>query len=106
MNSAIAQRVRAIVAVSAYLRIYPSSWRIVDWASRAHWRRYLLGWIFSIAGIGGMTAAYITLTPKAYTSEWTLILPGAGAGANVNVSSIGQTSSIIASPFGQSSLAQ
>jgi len=104
MNSLISERVRAVVAVSAYLRIYPSSWRIVDWASRAHWRRYLLGWIVSLVGISALSGAYMTLTPKVYKSEWTLILPGAGAGSNVNVSSIGQTSSIIASPFGQSSL--
>ncbi len=104
MTNAVAARVRVLAAIVSYLRIYPSSWRIVDWASRAHWRRYILGWIVSLLGIGSLTSAYMIFWPASYTSEWTLILPGAGAGSNVNVSSIGQSSSIISSPFGQSSL--
>jgi uncharacterized protein involved in exopolysaccharide biosynthesis len=81
----------------------PTPW-LKSWVPRRHWRRYILGWLISIVGIAGLAGGYAFFWPKSYTSEWTLILPGAGAGSNVNVSSIGQSSSIIASPFGQSSL--
>ena len=59
---------------------------------RHHWRRYVLGAIVSIGGIWTMAAAYYVLTPPTYTSSWSLILPGSGAGTSVSLDSIGQTS--------------
>lgn len=59
-----------------------------------------LGWI-AIAVLG---AAFLFLTPKSYSSGFTLILPGAGSGASVNLDSLGQATSNTASPFGSQSL--
>jgi len=66
--------------------------------------RYLLvlglGWIV----IGILAAAFYFLTPKTYSSGFTLILPGAGSSSSVNLSSLGQATSNTSSPFGSHSL--
>ena len=66
--------------------------------------RYLLvlglGWIV----IGMLAAAFSFLTPKTYSSGFTLILPGAGSSSSVNLSSLGQATSNTSSPFGSHSL--
>jgi uncharacterized protein involved in exopolysaccharide biosynthesis len=53
--------------------------------------------------IWGLTLAYINLAKPIYRSEWTLVLPGKGAGSNVSLVDIGQTSSAAASPYSNSS---
>ena len=66
--------------------------------------RYLfvlaIGWV----GILTLAMAFFFLTPKTYSSGFTLILPGAGSGASVNLDSLGQATSNTASPFGSQSL--
>ena len=66
--------------------------------------RYLLvlglGWMV----IGILAAAFFFLTPKTYSSGFTLILPGAGSSSSVNLSSLGQATSNTSSPFGSHSL--
>lgn len=66
--------------------------------------RYLfvltIGWV----GILALAAAFFFLTPKTYSSGFTLILPGAGSSASVNLDSLGQATSNTASPFGSQSL--
>jgi uncharacterized protein involved in exopolysaccharide biosynthesis len=47
---------------------------------------------------------YLTKAPLRYTSQASLILPGSGAGASVNLSQIGQASSANASPFANTSI--
>jgi uncharacterized protein involved in exopolysaccharide biosynthesis len=42
--------------------------------------------------------------PPTFSSEWSLILPGAGAGSAVNLESIGQASSTVSSPYTNSAL--
>lgn len=59
-----------------------------------------LGWIV----IGMLAAAFFFLTPKTYSSGFTLILPGAGSSSSVNLSSLGQATSNTSSPFGSHSL--
>ncbi|MEO1662747.1 MAG: hypothetical protein AAFR51_17300 [Pseudomonadota bacterium] len=59
-----------------------------------------LGWL----AIGILAAAFFFLTPKTYSSGFTLILPGAGSSSSVNLSSLGQATSNTASPFGSHSL--
>ena len=71
---------------------------------RFHKKRYVLGAGVSILGIIGLSTAYYVLTPTAYTSKWTLILPGSGSGVSFSVESIGQASSSAASPFSSPSL--
>lgn len=58
------------------------------------------GWI----AIAFLAAAFLVLTPKSYSSGFTLILPGAGSGASVNLDSLGQATSNTSSPFGSHSL--
>lgn len=58
------------------------------------------GWLI----IALLAAAFFFLTPKSYTSGFTLILPGAGSGTSVNLDSLGQATSNTASPFGSHSL--
>ncbi len=104
MSRSFQGKAAALAAAVSFFQIYPSPSRVREWVKLEHWRRYVLGWMFSVAGIVSVACVYMMFWPVSYKSEWTLILPGAGAGSNVNLSSIGQASSIIASPFGQSSL--
>ncbi|MCQ8183955.1 GumC family protein [Parvularcula maris] len=67
------------------------------------WRYVGLGLLGSLL-IFGLAIAYAFFTPKSYTSDMTLIMPGAGAGSSINLSEIGQASSMTASPFSQASL--
>ena len=55
-----------------------------------------IGWAIILA----MAVAVFVLTPKTYDSGFTLILPGAGANASVNLESMGQANSSASSPFG------
>lgn len=60
----------------------------------------LMGWVVILS----LAAAAYFLTPRTYDSGFTLILPGAGSQASVNLESLGQTTSSSPSPFGGSSL--
>lgn len=60
----------------------------------------MAGWIV----IGALAAAFLVLSPKTYSSGFTLILPGAGSGASVNLDSLGQATTNTSSPFGSHSL--
>ncbi|NNU16504.1 hypothetical protein HK107_09250 [Parvularcula sp. ZS-1/3] len=66
--------------------------------------RYSSLGVIGTAVIFGLAIAYIVLTPKSYTSDMTLIMPGSGAGSSINLSEIGQASSMTSSPFSQASL--
>lgn len=48
--------------------------------------------------------AYMMLVPENYTSHFTLILPGSGAGSTLNVESIGQAQSAASSAFASPTL--
>jgi len=59
------------------------------------------------AGLGlawGPALAYIKFGTVSYTSQFSLILPGAGASSSINLSDIGQASSASASAFSGSSI--
>lgn len=59
------------------------------------------------AGLGlawGPAAGYLAFGSVSYTSQFSLILPGAGASASINLSDIGQASSASASAFSGSSI--
>lgn len=49
-------------------------------------------------------SAYLLKAPLRFTSDASLILPGAGAGATVNIDRIGQASSVAASPYANTSI--
>lgn len=66
--------------------------------------RYALISGLCLLGLWGAIGAYVTLAPKSYTSEVSLILPGAGSAASINLSDIGQASSSASSPYSGSSI--
>ena len=74
-------------------------WVIAKGMPRNHWRRYVLGAFASIIVVTCISAAYLLLLPRQYTSEWSVILPGAGVEARVSVDRLGQAQSSASSPF-------
>ncbi len=56
------------------------------------------------AAIWGAAFVYLKVVPSTYISSWALILPGAGAGVNVNLPEIGQATSSTSSPFGSTTM--
>jgi uncharacterized protein involved in exopolysaccharide biosynthesis len=67
-------------------------------------KRYFLTILPGLAVIWVLTAGYIMLAPPSYSSKFTLILPGSGAGGSLNVESIGQAQSTASSAFSSSTL--
>jgi uncharacterized protein involved in exopolysaccharide biosynthesis len=65
--------------------------------------RYIISGALILAVIWSLTITYIKFAKPIYRSEWTLVLPGKGAGANVSLVDIGQTSTAAASPYANSS---
>ena len=61
--------------------------------------RYALIFVLASAGLWTPIVAYLRLTPPTYTSDVSLILPGSGAQASVNLAELGQASSSAASAF-------
>lgn len=61
--------------------------------------RYLATILLLLAGIWSPIVAYINYAPLRFTSDVSLILPGAGASSSVNLSDIGQASSYSNSPY-------
>ena len=52
-------------------------------------RRYVRAGIAGTVVIWILAVAYLALTPKTYTSSFTFVLPGAGAGSSVNLDNLG-----------------
>lgn len=84
------------------LRQLPSKiwgWLIGRGVARNHWRRYVLAGLCSVLGVIQVCVAYVVLMPKRYTSEWSVILPGAGINTRVALDRLGQAQSSASSPF-------
>ena len=64
--------------------------------------RYALIFTLGSASVWTPITAYVTMTPPSFTSGVSLILPGSGAQASVNLTDIGQASSSAASAFSSS----
>ncbi|TQV73784.1 hypothetical protein FLL45_13015 [Aliikangiella marina] len=79
--------------------------RVLLWSpvNPNRWPRYTLVGLGLIGIVWFLAISYIVVAPPTYRSEWTLVLPGKGAGANVNLVDIGQTSTSAASPYSNSS---
>lgn len=61
--------------------------------------RYVVVGAVGAIAIWTLATAYLVLTPRTFVGEFTLILPGAGAGSSINLNSIGQASSLSESAF-------
>lgn len=79
------------------------SWLLAKDVEKVHWRRYLLGAVSTSLGFAALSAVYMLL-PKTYTSEWSVILPGAGSENRLSIESIGQAQSSASSPFSDKAL--
>jgi len=66
--------------------------------------RYAAITIMGLAAIWAPLTGYLLKAPLRFTSDASLILPGAGAGATVNLNRIGQASSASASPYANTSI--
>lgn len=68
------------------------------------WVRYVLVLALGALFFGTISAAYYFSSPRTYVSGFTLILPGSGAGASVNLADLGQATSATSSAFSSASL--
>ena len=66
--------------------------------------RYAGFFLLGAVAIWGPITGYLTSAPETYTSDLSLILPGAGASASVNLTEIGQASSFASSPYAHTSI--
>lgn len=66
--------------------------------------RYGLSVLLVLIGIWAPIGAYLKLAPLRFSSEVSLILPGAGASSSINLSDIGQASSSANSAYSSSTL--
>ena len=72
--------------------------------SPGRYKRYVIAMAPALVTVWVATAGYLLLAPRSYTSHFTLILPGSGAGGSINVESIGQAQSSAASAFSSTTL--
>ncbi|MEO0591466.1 MAG: hypothetical protein AAFZ11_13040 [Pseudomonadota bacterium] len=91
----------------------PSSERLMlrAWAimrdglpSVGRYRRYIAAMAGPLALIWALALGYIAFAPDRYDSQMSLILPGTGVGASMNLESIGQASTNTSSAFSSPSL--
>ncbi|WP_300529457.1 hypothetical protein [Maricaulis sp.] len=68
------------------------------------WVRYALVLVLGAVFFGGVAGAYYVGSPRTFVSGFTLILPGSGAGASVNLTDLGQATSATSSAFSSASL--
>jgi uncharacterized protein involved in exopolysaccharide biosynthesis len=66
--------------------------------------RYAGLFLLGAAAIWAPIAGYLQTAPLRFTSDMSLILPGSGASASVNLTEIGQASSFASSPYASSSV--
>jgi len=60
---------------------------------------YLLTVLAGLAAIWTPVLVLLMLVPATYTSNWSLILPGSGAGHAVSLDSVGQANATVSSPY-------
>lgn len=72
--------------------------------SVGRYRRYIAAMAGPLALIWALALGYIAFAPDRYDSQMSLILPGTGVGASMNLESIGQASTNTSSAFSSPSL--
>ena len=72
--------------------------------SIGRYRRYIMAMAGPLALIWALALSYIAFAPDRFDSKMSLILPGTGVGASMNLESIGQASTNTSSAFSSPSL--
>lgn len=72
--------------------------------SDGRWVRYHALGLGLLLVVWVPTLTYLQFAPARYVSKWSLVLPGAGTGAQVNLETIGQASTLSNSPYGNHSV--
>ena len=87
-------------------RLLRRLWFVVrdGFPSAGRYRRYLLGLAGPVLLIWGLALAYLAFAADRFDSRMTLVLPGTGVGASMNLESIGQATTNTSSAFSSSSL--
>ena len=87
-------------------RLLMRAWAVVrdGLPSVGRYRRYFVAMAGPLAVIWVLALGYIALAPDRYDSQMSLILPGTGVGASMNLESIGQASTNTSSAFSSPSL--
>ncbi|MEZ9597033.1 exopolysaccharide biosynthesis protein [Shewanella sp. 10N.261.52.F9] len=67
-------------------------------------RTYVRSTLWLLVLLWAFVLLFVLLSPSRYVSQWTLILPGAGAGAHVSLDSVGQANSSTNSPYASSAI--
>jgi uncharacterized protein involved in exopolysaccharide biosynthesis len=67
-------------------------------------QRYLIFFALGLSSAWAPAIVYVKYGPIKYSSQFSLILPGAGSNASINLSEIGQATSSSVSPFSGSSI--
>ena len=75
-----------------------------DLSLRDRFKLYLRIALLLLAVIWTVVGVLLAVTPEKYISHWTLILPGAGSGAQVSLDSLGQASASSNSPYSSSAI--
>jgi len=78
--------------------------KLIAGFGRGRTLRYISVLTLGALALGGISTAYYTLSARQYTSGFSLILPGAGPSARVNLESLGSTDASSPSPFSSPSL--
>jgi hypothetical protein len=68
------------------------------------YRRYVVSIAPALGAVWGLTALYLVAAPVKYESQFTMILPGSGAGSSMNLESIGQAQNTSSSAFSSPTL--
>jgi uncharacterized protein involved in exopolysaccharide biosynthesis len=87
-------------------RMMRSLWRRLIRGGRvdSRMRRYVVTGTLGCAAAWGISLAYLQLSPPTYTSAFTFVLPGSGAGSSLNLERLGQATTTSSSPFASADL--
>ncbi len=71
---------------------------------RARYLRYGVLLIAGVLVVWVPTITYVLYAPAVYRSSWSILIPGAGVGSSLNLDSVGQASTSVASPYASQSV--
>jgi uncharacterized protein involved in exopolysaccharide biosynthesis len=87
-------------------RMMRSFWRRLIRGGRvdSRMRRYIITGTVGCVAAWGVSLAYLELSPPTFTSAFTFVLPGTGAGSSLNLERLGQATTTSSSAFASADL--